>query len=75
MHKKKQLLASFGLGLVSAVCFVPTGAIWLMFLLFPIWFAFIDKAQTKKALFGLGFLLRRRYGSGLFVLADTGFND
>lgn len=61
MHKKKQLLASFGLGLVSAVCFVPTGAIWLMFLLFPIWFAFIDKAQTKKALFGLGFC----FGAGM----------
>lgn len=61
MNFKKHLFASFGLGLISAVCFMPIGAVWAMLFLFPVWFAFINKAQTKKALFELGFC----FGAGM----------
>lgn len=61
MKIKKQLFISFGMGLISALGFVPAGLFWLMFVLFPVWFAFINQAQNKKVLFGLGF----SFGAGM----------
>lgn len=56
MTKKRRFILLLILGGLSALGFAPTSAIWLLFLVFPLFLVLINKAQTKKGFFATGFV-------------------
>jgi len=56
MTKKMRFLYLIILGSLSAFGFAPTSAIWLLFIVFPLFIYILNEAKTKKGFFATGFV-------------------